>query len=207
MRPPPPNLKSWIRPWISPTTTKKDTANIISGVLLKGGNGMKRNVQIAWIFTNLKNLSPELTPFPTLIFQKTIDEGEVPSDWKYANVTALFKKGDRFKTSNYGPLSLTCLCCNLQEHLFTTNLLKHLEKYNILTDCQHGFRARRSCETQLLTLTHHLASSLDSGIQQDLVIIWNRHGHECSGIWKLSGNFIKKCRDFLGRDILGTTFF
>ena len=39
------------------------------------------------------------------------------------------------------------------------------------------------------------------------ILIWNRHGHECSRIWKLSGNFIKKCRDFLGRDILGTTFF
>ena len=38
-------------------------------------------------------------------------------------------------------------------------------------------------------------------------IIWNRHGLECSHIWKLSGNFIKKSRDFLGRDILGTTFF
>ena len=43
-------------------------------------------------------------------------------------------------------------------------------------------------------------------------IIWNRHGHECSRIWKLSGNFtliqcIKKCRDFLGRDISGTTFY
>jgi hypothetical protein len=38
-------------------------------------------------------------------------------------------------------------------------------------------------------------------------VIWNRHGHECSCIWKWSGNFIKKCRDFLGRDILGTTFF
>ena len=43
-------------------------------------------------------------------------------------------------------------------------------------------------------------------------LIWNRHGHECSRIWKLSGNFtliqcIKKWRDFLGRDILGTTFF
>ena len=44
------------------------------------------------------------------------------------------------------------------------------------------------------------------------IIIWNRHGHECSCIWKLSGNFtliqcIKKCQDFLGRDILGTIFF
>jgi hypothetical protein len=40
-----------------------------------------------------------------------------------------------------------------------------------------------------------------------VLIIWNRHGLECSRIWKLFGNFIKKCWDFLGRDILGTTFF
>jgi hypothetical protein len=33
------------------------------------------------------------------------------------------------------------------------------------------------------------------------IVIWNRHGLECTRIWKLSGNFIKKCRDFLGRDI------
>jgi hypothetical protein len=39
------------------------------------------------------------------------------------------------------------------------------------------------------------------------ILIWNRHGLECSRIWKLSGNFIKRCREFLGRDILGTTFF
>jgi hypothetical protein len=42
-------------------------------------------------------------------------------------------------------------------------------------------------------------------------VIWNRHSHECSRIWKWSGNFtliqcIKKCRDFLGRDMSGTTF-
>jgi hypothetical protein len=52
----------------------------------------------------------------------------------------------------------------------------------------------------------------DHHIQTKYHIIWNRHGHECSNIWKLSGNFtlihcIKKCRDFLGRDILRTTFF
>ena len=55
-------------------------------------------------------------------------------------------------------------------------------------------------------------SSLTQLFHTFMLIIWNRHGHECSRIWKLSGNFtliqcIKKCRDFWGRDILGTTFF
>ena len=44
-------------------------------------------------------------------------------------------------------------------------------------------------------------------IYNECIIIWNRHGHECSRIWTLSGNFtliqcIKKCQDFLG-----TAFF
>ena len=46
-----------------------------------------------------------------------------------------------------------------------------LERYNILNDCQHGFRAKRSCETQILTLYHELASSLDKKVQTDLIIL------------------------------------
>ena len=78
---------------------------------------------------------------------------------------------DRFKASNYRPVSLTSLCCKLQEHIITSNVLSHLERHKILTDCQHGFRARRTCETQLLTLVHELAETLDTGGQTDLVIL------------------------------------
>jgi hypothetical protein len=60
----------------------------------------------------------------------------------------------------------------VQEHILTNNILKHLDRNTILTDCQHGFRARRSCDTQLLSLKHELAISLDSGIQQDLIILY-----------------------------------
>jgi hypothetical protein len=52
--------------------------------------------------------------------------------------------------------------------------------------CQHGFRAKRSCETQLLTLSHELLSNLHSSIQTDLIILdLNRcwvymcHGNRC----------------------------
>ena len=36
---------------------------------------------------------------------------------------------------------------------------------------QHGFRERRSCETQLLQLTDHLARNLTEGKQTDLVLL------------------------------------
>ena len=119
----------------------------------------------------LKECSRELAPLLTVLFNKSLSEGVVPDDWKEANVTAIFKKGDRGVASNYRPVSLTSLCCKLQEHILVSQILNHLERHDILTDCQHGFRAKRSCETQLLTLVHELSLALDRKEQIDLAIL------------------------------------
>ena len=113
----------------------------------------------------------DIAPYLTIIFQKSLDTGKVPKDWRSANVTAIFKKGEKYQPSNYRPVSLTCICCKLQEHILTSNILKHLDENDILTDFQHGFRARRSCETQLLTLAEELVSGMDKGQQHDLVVL------------------------------------
>ena len=63
------------------------------------------------------------------------------------------------------------MCCKLQEQIIVSNTMKHLEHHKILTDCQHSFRARRSCETQLVALCHELADSLDKNKQTNLVIL------------------------------------
>jgi hypothetical protein len=112
-----------------------------------------------------------LCTYTTKFVQKSLDEGNIPNDWRTANVTAILTKGERYKASNYRPVSLTSLCCKVQEHIIVSSILKHLDAHQILTDCQHGFRARRSCETQLLTLAHELLSSLDVGYQHDLIIL------------------------------------
>ena len=119
----------------------------------------------------LKELADELAPLLTIVFKKCLKYGETPHIWLSANVTAIFKKGDRFKASNYRPVSLTCLCCKVLEHIVVSNVMKHLDQHNILTDCQHGFRARRSCETQLISLIHELASSLDKKKQHDIAVL------------------------------------
>ena len=119
----------------------------------------------------LKECAEELSPILAIIYNKSIQTGKVPDYWQKANVSAVFKEGQRFDPANYCPVPLTCLCCKTLEHIIVSSVMKHVDSHKILTDCQHGFRAKRSCETQLVTLTHDLASSLDSGIQTDMVVL------------------------------------
>ena len=84
-----------------------------------------------------------------VIFQLSLEQGQVPKEWTTANVTPLYKKGDRSVAANYRPISLTCILCKVLEHIVASNLVKHLNSNNILSDMQHGFREKRSCETQL----------------------------------------------------------
>jgi hypothetical protein len=105
------------------------------------------------------------------IFQASLSTGIVPDDWKQANITPVFKKGERFKASNYRPVSLTCICSKLLEHIVVSNLMAHFEEHDILVDCQHGFRSKRSCETQLLSLAQELHQNLEDKEQVDMVVL------------------------------------
>ena len=97
----------------------------------------------------LKECVEDLAPILVIIFNKSLQTGTVPDDWKTDNVSAVFKKGQRYDPANYRPVSLTCLCCKMLEHIIVSNVMKHMEEHSILSGCQHGFRARRSCETQI----------------------------------------------------------
>lgn len=119
----------------------------------------------------LNNLSEEISPFLTKFFQKSINNGEIPNDWKQANVVPIFKKGDKHNAINYRPVSLTAICCKILEHILTSNIRKHLDNNKILTDSQHGFRSKRSCETQLIISIQEIAKSLSTGNQIDIVLL------------------------------------
>ena len=61
----------------------------------------------------LKELSHEIAPSLTLIFQSSLQQGVLPAEWKSANIVPIFKKGDRTKTCNYRPVSLTSICSKI----------------------------------------------------------------------------------------------
>ena len=70
--------------------------------------------------------------------------------WKAAEVTAIFKKGDKTNPTKYRPVSLTSIICKNLESLITDKIREYMESNSFFTNCQHRFRQHRSCVTQLL---------------------------------------------------------
>ena len=119
----------------------------------------------------LQTLAREISPIMHFIFVQTLNTGELPSSWMQANVAPVFKKGSKLEAINYRPVSLTCISCKLFEHILCRHMLNHLEKHNILTDLQHGFRSGRSCETQLITTVEDLSEAHSRNVQIDVAVL------------------------------------
>lgn len=119
----------------------------------------------------LKECKESVSPILTILFNKSLAQGKIPLDWKHANVCPVFKKGDKHDAINYRPISLTCICCKLLEHIISSNIMQYLETNNILYDLQHGFRSSRSCETQLISFLQNINQSNNKNIQTDIIIM------------------------------------
>ena len=81
-------------------------------------------------------------PF-AILFNKSLQEGSVPSDWRSANVVPIFKKGSRSDPSNYRPVSLTSIPCKIMESLIKDCIVQHLHDNNLILPSQHGFMAKK----------------------------------------------------------------
>ena len=57
------------------------------------------------------------------------------------------------------------------EHILVSHISKHLDRYGILNDSQHGFRWVRSCETQLIAFIDDLAKETQGGGQTDVIVM------------------------------------
>ena len=119
----------------------------------------------------LKELSTQLAPILTMIYKLSLKSGKIPTDWRQALVTPLFKKGEQYEAVNYRPVSLTSIPCKILEHVIVSNLMKHFDDNNILCQQQHGFRRGRSCESQLLEFVEEVSSGLDDGFSTEVVVM------------------------------------
>ena len=133
----------------------------------------------------LKELANEVAPCMGLMFSSSLKQSVLPNDWKTALVTPVFKKGSRNDPCNYRPISLTSVCCKLFEHVVYSNIMSHLETFSILSECQYGFRGKRSAELQLLQTIHNFALNLNHKVQTDVIFL-----DFCKAFDKVSHRFL-----------------
>jgi hypothetical protein len=87
-----------------------------------------------WLTALLKNLEDSVLEPLLLIFKQSIREWKVPTEWKMATVTPIYKKGTKCGPRNYKPVSLTSVPCKILESLIREKLTNHLIKNNLLRD-------------------------------------------------------------------------
>ena len=124
------------------------------------------------ICTNiLKNFSEELILPLCILFQLSLDTGQVPEDWKVAKVVPIFKKGLRGVPANYRPVSLTSVSGKLMESVIRDRISDHLIINRIINLTQHGFMPNRSCQTNLLEFLDKVFALIDEGKPVDIVYL------------------------------------
>ena len=74
-----------------------------------------------------------------LIYNQFLQSGQLPQDWKLANVTPVFKNGQRNLPNNYCPISLTSHACKVLESIIRDHIIAFLSDKNIFSTQQHGF--------------------------------------------------------------------
>ena len=57
------------------------------------------------------------------------------------------------------------------EHIIVSQITKHLQEHNILSDSQFGFRSQHSCESQLFVTLHDITEAVDNKLQVDTAIL------------------------------------
>ena len=61
----------------------------------------------------LEECSNEISPILALILNESLARGDVPDEWRQANVSRVFIKCEKYDAANYIPVSLTCICCKI----------------------------------------------------------------------------------------------
>ncbi|PKU32675.1 rna-directed dna polymerase from mobile element jockey-like [Limosa lapponica baueri] len=98
----------------------------------------------------LRELVEGLTEPLSIIYQQSWQTGEVPADWRLANVMAIHKKGWQDDPGKSRPVSLTSVPGKVVEQIILSAIMQCMKDTQAIRPSQHRFMKGRSCLTNLI---------------------------------------------------------
>ena len=97
------------------------------------------------------------------LFSLCFRHGVQPSMWKIANVVPIHKRHSRSEARNYRPVSLLSIMSKVMEKVMNRSIMNHLEKKELLSAHQFGFRPGLSAADLLTSLSHQWQLCVNAG--------------------------------------------
>ena len=109
----------------------------------------------------LKLCATEVALPLSLIFRNCLSTAAFPDSWKCANVQPVHKKNDRQLKTNYRPISLLPICGKIFEKIIFDQVYCFLNRNELLSKNQSGFRPGDSTIYQLVSITSNIYDSFE----------------------------------------------
>ena len=139
-----------------------------------------------------------------IIFEESFITGIIPEMWLNANITAIYKKGDKLEPSNYRPISLTSVVSKIMEKILRDTIINHFS--NFIIKEQHGFTKNKNCITNLLETLDLVSQALEESYSVDLAYLdfakaFDTVPHSRLGLklerYGIRGDLLRWCMSFL----------
>ena len=110
-----------------------------------------------------KLIAPMICSYVSDIFNACYESGNFPAVLKCAKIIRLHKSGSRYSTNDYRPISLLSTISKVFEKLLYVRLEKFLNRNNVITKHQFGFRQGYSTDMAVADLYSMLQRNNDDG--------------------------------------------
>lgn len=117
----------------------------------------------------IKYHSVTITPILTRLFNVVVRMGRIPESWKLAYLIPIPKNGTKVDVRNYRGIAIQTSIPKIFDSILNETLRRYLN--DVIPDEQHGFRAGRNTESNLLDTTHYIHENIGGRQRVDVIYL------------------------------------